>query len=407
FIFEDRNGGNTVTNSDNCFLKSSEMNFDNQSMNNICIKQYHWKKSMVYRVNSTHSIDNAIENISEINNDGDKIPENNIKINEETLTLSSEKHSLHLYTPKNSSGNFFNFCRDIEDDAKYINYIKIIENDNFFSFYLLINSVNRNNKNLKDHILYLKREFNEFYGIMSEKYLSEQIITNHEDQLFYLCDEFFKFEKWINETYNLKNLNITTTTSNHYASYVKILRKNDNFHEINILKMYVDVLNSDNYKILFQLIPGFNFIKKIENITSVKSQIVLTIRYLQLIIMKFETFRFNYFYKSKIRMIDLEYLSSNDDFKETIAIITTLYKKIILLCDNTTNIIELFNVYSFLLFVRAKYNEIFQKLNLSEAAFSVDFNEDDILKWKFKDHKFLTPELLKKIKDDMFMKRRP
>ncbi|KCZ81187.1 hypothetical protein H312_01397 [Anncaliia algerae PRA339] len=400
FIFEDRNGENTVNNSDNCFLKSSEMNFDNQSMNNICLKQYHWKKSMVYRFNSTHSFDNVIKNISEINNYVDKMPENNIKINKETLTLSSEKHSLHLYTPKNSSDNFYNSCKAIEDIAKYINYIRIIENDNFFSFSLLINSVNRNMKNLKNHynfILHLQPGFDEFYGIMSKKYLSEEIIRNQEHELFHLCDEFFKFEKWITETYNLKNLDITTTTSNHYESYVRILRKNDNFQKINILKMYVDVLNSDNYKLLFQLIPGFNFIKKIENITSVKSQIVLTIRYLQLIIMKFETFRFNHLYKNKILMIDLEYLFSNDDFKETIAIITNLYKKIILLCKNTTNILEMSNVYSFLLFVRAKYNEIFQKLNLSEAAFSVDFNEDDTIKCKFKDHKFLTPQLLEKL----------
>lgn len=81
-------------------------------------------------------------------------------------------------------------------------------------------------------------------------------------------------------TYNFNGLNCSKKTNVHLARYLYLLKQKAPHTKKSILEMYIDLFYSENYKILFFLIPGFNLIQKIKFFNDNKSPSVRIIGYL-------------------------------------------------------------------------------------------------------------------------------
>lgn len=101
--------------------------------------------------------------------------------------------------------------------------------------------------------------------------------------------------------------------------------------------------------------------------------------YLQLIICKFEVFRFNYFYGRTINREDLEKLYQYPEFNEMVAVISIIFKKLMGKCDILPNISLALEFYSFSHFLRIKHLNLFKEHIELEAFLNSNFSQNKYL----------------------------
>lgn len=142
----------------------------------------------------------------------------------------------------------------------------------------------------------------------------------------------------------------------------------------------MNALNSENFNFLFKVFLGFRFMYKIRNIMGIRQKELEVIKFLQLIICKFEYFRFSHFNQKEIPFESLDTLISNSQFNETIAVIVILSKYILEVCKLDFNYLKIIEIQSFAFFVAAKYPEIFTESEFFDLIKNSDCSDDGILK---------------------------
>ncbi|KCZ82421.1 hypothetical protein H312_00079 [Anncaliia algerae PRA339] len=298
---------------------------------------------------------------------------------------------LRPYNSKNY-GNAELYRQPTNDMLKRrLNHFKIIEIDYSLTFTYLINSVIKKHKDYRktncDYSSFVLK-FQEFVDILSGKF--EIIPQNVQDKnnLYVLHDEFDRFVKWVKLTHGIHNL-YEIKNINHHIKVYKELYNQRLQNENDILDLYLDLFKSPNYNILLRVIPGFNLIYNIKGHISSKTCLIDFIELLQLIICKFEHFRFNHFAINEKQELSLQELHCNSDFNFTISIICIIYREILYTCLHSfEQMIAFENIY-FLYFLRAYCNEIYVRLNLDRYFINLNFKEEDLLKKEIQE--FINP----------------
>ncbi|KCZ80172.1 hypothetical protein H312_02418, partial [Anncaliia algerae PRA339] len=125
-----------------------------------------------------------------------------------------------------------------------------------------------------------------------------------------------------------------------------------------VIDTYIKILTSENYKILFQILPGCHLLYLLKKIMGNTSEIIKEVRYLQLVICVFESCRFQHFKNKNIGATNLQNLYLDEQFNETILIISIIFNHFLGLFKLEELIYISLEVYSFVLFIRAKYDDI-------------------------------------------------
>ncbi|KCZ74963.1 hypothetical protein H311_04067, partial [Anncaliia algerae PRA109] len=281
--------------------------------------------------------------------------------------------------------------------TKFYSYLIEIENFEALSINYLINCINRCNKGLKRHSNFIKNgnfAFVEFYAVMFKKYPNKTNI-DEENYLSFVKQDFEDFLEWIDTNYNIQGVEDVYNCTKLHDKYSNNLL-NNNIHESkNLLDFYKNILEKDRYKILFELVPGLNLILKFKDTSFPRIQIIKIIRYLQLIILKFEIFEFLHPEDKQIGENNIKNKSKNKDFNEMIAVISIFSKKMLKLCECNEDLLQILEQFSCILFLKAKHEEVFIEYNLDNEI-------KNMKEFKEKDFKFIKNFL--SISDTNFMK---
>ncbi|KCZ81913.1 hypothetical protein H312_00674 [Anncaliia algerae PRA339] len=300
--------------------------------------------------------------------------------------------------PKQILSNFpFKIPLSNENDIKYVEYsadciynkniihllFDIIEQEYIFDLSYIMNKVNRTHKirrTIRDSGCINYLVYIEFYFNLSVPYEQNSKKIYLESKFEMLHHEFRKFKNWIRIQYRMEDIE---TAKNYYKEYDKILSKLKErivMDSENILSHCTSLFTSNNFDSLFKVLPGLNFLHFTKNIKP-KSLSVKILLYLQLLICKFETFRFSYAYESKKIGECLENLYKNQQFNETIAIMGVILKRILEYTSINSNTLDILELLNFAYFVRAKYNDIYNQTYILKSISDYNFFQNYILFW--------------------------
>ncbi|KCZ80656.1 hypothetical protein H312_01912, partial [Anncaliia algerae PRA339] len=276
-------------------------------------------------------------------------------------------------------------------------YLIGIEKFEALSINFLINCINRCNKKLKRHSNFIKNgnwAFVEFYAVMFKKYPDNKTNIYEENYLSNVKQDFEDFLEWIDTNYNIQGVEyVYNCTKLHVKYSINLL--NNNIHESkNLLNFYKNILGKDRYKILFELVPGLNLILKFKDTSFPRIQIIKIIRYLQLIILRFEVFEFSDLENKQIGKNNIKNKSKNKDFNEMIAVISIFSKKMLKLCECNERLLQILEQFSCILFLKAKHEEVFIKYNLNNEIKNMN---------EFKEKAFEFQTIFLNISDTNFM----
>ncbi|KCZ74111.1 hypothetical protein H311_04925, partial [Anncaliia algerae PRA109] len=139
-----------------------------------------------------------------------------------------------------------------------------------------------------------------------------------------------------------------------------------------ILDAFIEIFQSEHYSLLFKILPCFNLIYKIKEINLSCKITLFLIRYLLLILCKYDVYRYNYFKKAKKNYESIEKLQITEEYNETLAIISIFLRNIMLIIKVRNHVLKVLEVYCFVYFLKAKYCKIFQRYEKLEILTNID-----------------------------------
>ncbi|KCZ80863.1 hypothetical protein H312_01746, partial [Anncaliia algerae PRA339] len=227
--------------------------------------------------------------------------------------------------------------------------------------------------------------YKEFYEILSYSYEFVSIEFDYELGLEKLFDEFKQFEKYIEEEYKITVIRDKYIKDHkQFGEFIQRKNKFTSDYNHDVINFHINILKGDNYKLLPSILPLFHIIFRKNNFPMQKKFAVKIIRYLQLIICKFEVFRHFYFSTKYMNEENLQNLHSDEKFNETVAIISKILTNIIMnCCFEGHNMFDILKILDFLYFVRAKYNSIFQQFISDKILSGIYFFEEEVIKIEF------------------------
>ncbi|KCZ74999.1 hypothetical protein H311_04030, partial [Anncaliia algerae PRA109] len=261
-------------------------------------------------------------------------------------------------------------------------YFLRIENDYNINLNFLVNLLSRSS--IIDHLelrydpdIYM-HIYGKFYNVLNEQYQDSLIEIHTRADLNSLYLSFIEFMNWVEEKYFF----MLIEKSNNYKSHLKCfnmhISKESGKKENDIINFYLNIINEDNYSILYKILPELELIREIKRVMR-PFRLHKIILYLQLIICKFEVFRFNYFYGKTINREDLEILYQYPEFNEMVAVISVIFKKIMSKCSMVPDISLVLKFYSFSHFLRSKHLNLFKEHFELEAFLSSNFSQNKYL----------------------------
>ncbi|KCZ77525.1 hypothetical protein H311_01460, partial [Anncaliia algerae PRA109] len=174
-------------------------------------------------------------------------------------------------------------------------YLNSVEFENKIFFNYLMNSVNKLHKDLRVSVrssIYAKNAYNEFFTTLCEKYTNLQINIDEKNHLEEVKMDFQIFLNWIYENYNLKAVENKYNSSRICSKYLNVLRIYGSFTEKDLINVHIEALKSNRYKLLLKIIPGLSILLKINFENEMQGVRLQIMRYIQLIILRFEVFKF-------------------------------------------------------------------------------------------------------------------
>ncbi|KCZ80103.1 hypothetical protein H312_02507 [Anncaliia algerae PRA339] len=234
----------------------------------------------------------------------------------------------------------------------YIHF-QTIEKENGIYFICVVNEINSKNKlqrlssgkKFRNSI----NAYNEFYSILSKNYTTTIVEINSETKYNLLFDEYIEFKNWAILNFNIFKIDISRggfSKLKTYKTFSKSKRATD------IINLIIQIFESENYRILFDIIPCLRLLKILKTKTSIISPLKI-IKYLQLIICKFEIFRYILFLNNRTREVGWKILSENSKFNETAAIICLILHRILFNVRIPNINLEVLEIYSFFYFLKA------------------------------------------------------
>ncbi|KCZ77635.1 hypothetical protein H311_01351, partial [Anncaliia algerae PRA109] len=371
--------------SDN-YLENEEFNLKKQS------NEISYQSNQVYlqkNYNSEHIKDIAYENLL----CQTKTDRNLVK--NEPMNFPSFNTSEN---PKQILSNFsFKIPLSNENDIKYVEYsadcicnkniiyllFDIIEHEYIFDLSYIINKVNKSHnirRRIGDSGCINCLAYIEFYFNLSAPYEQNSEKIYLENKFEMLHHEFRKFKNWIRIQYRIEDIEITNNYSKKYDEILSKLKEKIVTDSQNILSHCTSLFTSNNLDFLFKVLPGLNFLHFTKNIKP-KSLSVKILLYLQLLICKFEIFRFAYTYESKKIAECLENLYKNQQFNETIAIMGVILKRILEYTSVHSKTLDILELLNFAYFVRAKYNDIYNQTYILKSIGDYNFFQSNVLFW--------------------------
>ncbi|KCZ77035.1 hypothetical protein H311_01960, partial [Anncaliia algerae PRA109] len=253
----------------------------------------------------------------------------------------------------------------VPDYTNTVKYFALIDDDNGLTLTYLMNIINdiyTTKRSTETPSKNVERAYEKLYLNLSENYgekFGEELptilsIVDYKG----LYEAYILYKNWFNSKFKIEKLESKKNVIRHHAVYINNAKKNTNFQD-NILKMYIEILFSENYNFLFKVFPFFILVHKINTNKEGITQTVYLIRYLQLIIGVVETFRFQYFSSPLHTGVLVEDLYQNPKFNETILKIGILFRRILIIINISNETMNVLDIYNFIYFIRTKYNELF------------------------------------------------
>ncbi|KCZ74717.1 hypothetical protein H311_04315, partial [Anncaliia algerae PRA109] len=172
-----------------------------------------------------------------------------------------------------------------------------------------------------------------------------------------------------------------------------------------VLDFYIEILKSSNYNFLFEVFPYFELIYRITMNRETNPRLLYIINYLQLIVCKIEALRFHYHHQND-GAIDCDVNQYEDQkFNELILIIGIFFRRIMFYSNVSCNTKEVLDIYNFVYFVRAKYNQLFIRSKDLKYFASVDpFKNCILYKEEDEEGNFIGLKFSEEFRKSMFLR---
>ncbi|KCZ78479.1 hypothetical protein H311_00488 [Anncaliia algerae PRA109] len=298
-----------------------------------------------------------------------------------------------LLFPYKPMRNEYKYCKE----KIYAYTMNCIEKDYMFLFYSILNCINTynriNNQGYLNKGINCISAYSELEKNLSVKFtcsgLEKDFDLFEKEHLGKLYDNYIEFKQWVYKSYKIEKLAFTRTNYKLYDMYTNKTKsisckgKNKIIYLINI------ALSSENFSILLNIFPEFHLIYKNSQKNYCKTMTLRIINYFKLIIARFEIFRKKYFHEY-LTQDTLYNLLKNQEFNETIAIIGCIIEKIFTCFHLSAKINHFLHMKYFVLFIRAKYYDIFYEYEFLKRIFFEEF-----IKVKDFPHNFSCKNILK------------
>ncbi|KCZ76711.1 hypothetical protein H311_02286, partial [Anncaliia algerae PRA109] len=287
----------------------------------------------------------------------------------EKILLVFPLKNIYLHRYKRRTTITPNFLFNEEMRSTLDMFAKIERDYNLHSNILLNRFLNCKFKNYKESQFcnYCSTKLIELASILSQTFHTEDGSNSNEQNLVTIYNQFQKFKSFIKNEYKLDIIKKKTKSGHSYKKFIGNL-KSDSEKKANFCDLIIQILCSENYEILFKILPELDLIFKLETNKISGIKIITVLKIFQLMIYKFELFRSN-FLNGKLNKISLEELYANQEFNETISITGLLLKEIMEIIQGKKNeVIELLN---FIYFIRAKYYNYFLEQKDLQFVFKI------------------------------------
>ncbi|KCZ81577.1 hypothetical protein H312_01032 [Anncaliia algerae PRA339] len=287
----------------------------------------------------------------------------------EKILLVFPLKNIYLHRYKRRTTNTPKFVFNEEMRSNFDMFAKIEGDYNLHSNILLNRFLNCKFQNHK------KGQFSKYYStklielasILSQTFHTEDGSNSNEQNLLTIYNQFQKFKSFIKNEYKLDIIKKKTNSNHSYKKYIANL-KSGSKKNVNFSDLIIEILCSENYEILFKIFPELDLMFKLKANKISKIKIITVLRIFQLMIYKFELFRSN-FLNGNLNKISLEQLYSNQEFNETISIISLLLKEIMEIIYGKKN--EVLELLNFIYFIRAKYYNYFLEQKDLQFVFKI------------------------------------
>ncbi|KCZ75745.1 hypothetical protein H311_03271, partial [Anncaliia algerae PRA109] len=250
-----------------------------------------------------------------------------------------------------------------------------LEVDYNFHLRFLINKVNIKNKLVntnRDPIYYDIDAYEEFSNILSTNISCLLLVNDDIIDLRRHIVEFKMYKMLVINKLNIENINIKFNYHRNLKTYIsKIIKSKKNIYDC-----YIEAFYSKNYIFLTNILPGLNFIHKIRFQGHNKGNLALILKYLQLILCKFEVFRRTYFTMTDKIEVGIEDLYLDSNFNDTIAVIGIILKLAMEKCDLSFRNLQVLDVLNFAYFMRAKYNNIYNQSEFMQTLGNINSTQN-------------------------------
>ncbi|KCZ74661.1 hypothetical protein H311_04371, partial [Anncaliia algerae PRA109] len=300
------------------------------------------------------------------------------------LNIPAADVMVHKYTRQQQK-----FTKNQSNESRlFIDLFCKIEEDYSFTFSFLLNMMFKSRLNgLNDYTLKKNhiRVYKKFNNILNKysKDINFDINTQdlNEREIIYLYNKFIKFVNWTSRLYKFEEIKKLKDNTFQYDSIMQILNKNNKKHQKTLERNIIDILCGKNFCVLLKILPEFRFIFKLKENGLMQGEILVLFKLFQIILCKFESFRYKYLKENGLEAENLENLYLNSEFNETIATIGLLLKEILLILG--FNNLEILDSLNFIYFIRAKCSNYYCRLEelqkiiiINEYTQKYTLNED-------------------------------
>lgn len=286
-------------------------------------------------------------------------------------------------------------------------YLRFVENDNYFIFIYLLNIHNRKNfrRNIKSlESLHIKCAYTKFYESLLDLCDEKFPIVYKVNEYSKLYETFLIYKKWVENKFRIKRMEQNRNASMKFATFTNEMAKKTTSKKF-VLDFYIEILKSSNYNFLFEVFPYFELIYRITINKGRNTRSLYIINYLQLIFCKIEALRFYYYYQNDgADGCDVNQYE-DQKFNELILIIGIIFRRIMFYSNVSCNTKEVLDIYNFVYFVRAIYNQLFlRSIDLKYFASVDPFINCILYKEEDEEGNFIGLKFSEEFRKSMFLK---
>lgn len=295
----------------------------------------------------------------DINENSERVLEQEQDINDSKV----ENVLLHPYYLKNDK-EFPNSLKvEINIRKRKYLYLKNIAEDNLFSYKRLVISVVRENivkKCSRYDTAKIVNAYAEYFDIVSASYNIDDMEIKPGDVYKVLYKHFKNYELWVISQYKLVKSNEGEHFRRVFREQCRGFNQKANIKCEELFKLYVKIFDSNNYNILFRILPGLNLIKEHKEIKFKTKKVTIAVIYMQLIMSIFDVFRYECFDNKNTTSKNLQSLYTDKRFNETVLNMGIVLVRLLVLLRFKEIYYRELEILTFIYFIRSKFNAIYE-----------------------------------------------